>query len=371
MKVAVLGAGGMGRGVSLATARHELVEEVIAVDIVAEQLVPLQGREKIRTTTRLADALDDDAVKLCLVTASNDAHYPLTMAALAAGKAVMCEKPIATTLREAREMVETAERLGLFFQIGFELRYSKLYTRVKEWIDAGYLGEVVNTQCTYICSEFHQKGSWRNLKATGGSMFGEKLSHYVDLPRWWVGSPVVDVFSACAPNVVPYYEVRDNYHTLYRFANGAVSQLTFIMYLGQTFDGDPLQNVVTQQQGDGHQLTYLITGTRGGAATDVFNRTLKRWEFGDSEKSMTSRLVEEISWDSSEDGIYFHNGTDQHLDILRRVNEGLPPATPARDAYETMKLVFAAEQSADSGQIVRLDTLERAECEAKLAGALP
>jgi len=44
-------------------------------------------------------------------------------------------------------------------------------------------------------------------------MFGEKLSHYVDLPRWWVGSPVTEVHSVCAPNLVPYYEVRDNYYT--------------------------------------------------------------------------------------------------------------------------------------------------------------
>jgi len=61
----------------------------------------------------------------------------------------------------------------------------------------------VNTQFTYICSEFHRKGSWRNHKATGGSMFGEKLSHYVDLPRWWIGADIDTVFSVCAPNIIP------------------------------------------------------------------------------------------------------------------------------------------------------------------------
>ena len=358
MKVAVLGIGGMGNGVARQVIRQPGVDEVIAVDINPDQLTGLSNVEGIRTTTNLDEALADPAVKLALITASNDAHYPLAMAAFAAGKAVMCEKPIANTLAEAREMVETAERLGLFFQIGFELRYSRLYTKVKEWIDADLLGNVINTQCTYICSEFHHKGSWRNAKTTGGSMFGEKLSHYVDLPRWWIGAPVVDVLSACAPNLVPYYEVRDNYHTTYRFANGAVSQLTFIMYLGQTFDGDPLQNVVTQQQGDGHQLTYLIVGTKGAAATDVFHRTIKRWQFGDSPDCMTSKLVEELTWKPSEDGRYFHNGADQHSDILYRVANGLPPMTPARDAYGTMKLVFAAEQSADSGELVRLDALD-------------
>jgi predicted dehydrogenase len=344
----------MGSGVAVEASQQEGVTEVIAMDINPKRVEALRGKPRIRPTTRLEDALDDPEVKYVLITASNDAHYPLAMASFEAGKAVFCEKPIANTLAEASEMVETAERKGLFFQIGFELRYSKLYTKVKEWIDAGLLGQVVNTQCTYICSEFHQKGSWRNKKATGGSMFGEKLSHYVDLPRWWIGSPVVEVHSLCAPNVVPYYEVRDNYHTMYRFANGAVSSLTFIMYVGQTFAGDPLQNIIDQQRGDGHQLTYLVVGTKGAAATDVFNRTIKRWEFGDSKASMTSKWVENITWDSKEDGLYFHDGRTQHLDLLHRVRNGLPPMTPARDALETMKVVFAAEESADSGRPVTI-----------------
>ena len=112
-----------------------------------------------------------------LYTAANSAHKELTLQALTAGKAVLCEKPMAVTLGDGREMVETAERLGAFLQIGFEARYSLLYTRVKEWIEAGLLGQVVNTHCYYICSEFHHKGSWRNkLKSTGGNMFGEKLT---------------------------------------------------------------------------------------------------------------------------------------------------------------------------------------------------
>ena len=120
---------------------------------------------------------------------------------------------------------ETAERLGLFLQIGFELRYSHLYTKIQEWADAGLLGDIVNTHCLY-CSSAYEKDAWRNRMDEGGSTFGERLSHYVDLTRWWIGVPVVDVFSACAPNVIPYTQVRDNYHTTYRFQNGAISPVS-------------------------------------------------------------------------------------------------------------------------------------------------
>ncbi len=355
MKIAVLGAGGMGGGIWSTLKDHPLVNDIVMVDNREECVRMWRTKHKAKATTDLQSVLADPEVRLVFVTASNGAHKPLCLAAFEAGKAVMCEKPIATTLQDSLEMVEMAERKKLFFQIGFELRYSKLYTTVKDWIDAGLLGQVVNTQYSYYGSEFHGKGSWRNKKETGGSMFGEKLCHYVDLPRWWIGSEVTEVHSICAPNVVPYFEVHDNYHTLYRFANGAVCSLSFVMYAAHTFDGDPLMNVVSQQQGDGHQLTYLIVGTKGAAATDVFHRTLKRWEFGDSPKCMTSKLVETRTWEAAEDQRYFHDGTTQTLDIVRRVHEGLPPATPARDAYETMRVVFAAEKSADEGRAVRMD----------------
>jgi predicted dehydrogenase len=268
---------------------------------------------------------------------------------------VLCEKPIANTLADARAMVETAERLKAFFQIGFEARYSKLYVKVKEWVDAGLLGQVVSTHCLYGASAY-AKGAWRNTKREGGDTFGERLSHYVDLARWWVGAPVAEVFSACAPNVVPYTEVRDNYHTTYKFQNGAVGHVTYYMNFPATFRGDPLaDNITDLQLGDGHELRYIAVGTKGAAEADVFGRRIKRWQFKDTPETMISDWVENLTWRSPEDHFYYHNTTDQTRDVVRRVARGLPPMTPARDAYETMRLCFAAEQSADSGRQVRLD----------------
>lgn len=360
MKVAVLGAGGMGGTVIEHLKECHQVKEIVAMDTRPERVQELKAKYGIHASTRLDELLSDPAIPLVFITASNAAHKDLAVAALQAGKAVMCEKPMATTLADARTMVETAERTHGFLQIGFELRYSKLYTKIKEWIDAGLLGDVINVTCTYVCSEFHGKGSWRNKLATGGSMFGEKLSHYVDLPRWWVGTnvPVQDVFTACSPNVIPYYEVRDNYQTTYRFANGAVGHLTFMMAVGAHFDGDPLQNVIDQQVGDGHALQFLIEGTRGAAATDVFARRIKRWEFRDTPECLASKWVEDITWDNKDDQIYFHCTLHQTQDIVRRVAAGLPPMTAARDSLESMRLCFAADLSADTGRQVMMADLK-------------
>ena len=107
-----------------------------------------------------------------------------------AGKAVFLEKPIAKTYAASRRLVEFAAGQCGFLQIGYELRYSNLYLWVKDAIHRGLPGRVVGVDCRYICSEFHGKGSWRNDPATGGSMFAEKLCHYIDLPRWWLADEV-------------------------------------------------------------------------------------------------------------------------------------------------------------------------------------
>jgi predicted dehydrogenase len=191
-------------------------------------------------------------------------------------------------------------------------------------------------------------------------MFGEKLSHYVDLPRWWIGAEVEEIYAVSAPNVIPYYEVRDNYHCSYRFRNGAVSQLSFMMAPAATFRGDPLQNAVSQQAGDGHALRYMIYGTKGAAETDVFQRTIKRWDFGDSDYGQTSEWVHSETWDPKQDFAYFHNTHGQALDIVARVAEGKPPKTSARDSLETMRLCFAAEMSASEMRPVRLHEISDA-----------
>lgn len=323
---------------------------LIAYDPSPEALTAVHERFGVQTSSDLGMVINDPEVKLVFITAPNHAHRDLALAAMRAGKAVMLEKPIATTLEDSRLVVEESERLGTFLQIGFELRYSKLYAMVKQWIDAGQLGSIVNVHCTYICSEFHGKGSWRNALSTGGGMFGEKLCHYVDLPRWWTGSEVAEISTTCAPNAVPYYEVRDNYHCTWRFQNGAVGHLTFMMYVAETFEGDPLQNYVSQQMDDGHELRFLVVGTKGAAETDVFRRRARRWEFGDDAKSMTSRIVERHTWSETEDHRYFHDTTTQALDVMRRVAKGQAPFTSARDSLQTMILVEAAESSANLGK---------------------
>lgn len=346
MNAAVIGTGRMGRHVISHLQTSEYIEKLYVSDISDQALTTCLELFPwaLRSTTE--EILHDPEVSLVYITSSNDSHLDIATRAAYAGKSIMCEKPMSTTLAGSQQMLDRALKADIFLQIGFELRYSHLYTTVKKWIDEGLLGKIVSIQCTYICSEFHHKNSWRNQTATGGSMFGEKLSHYADLCRWFMGDSVHEVYSACAPNVVKYFEVHDNYQTTLRFTNGGVAHITFMMNLAAAFEGDPLENTVDQQQGDGHELRFLIVGEDGAAETDVFQRQIKRWKFTDTPEKLHSQWVETVKWPSDKDHSYFHNTTDQALDIAKRVAEELPPMTSPADSFETMLVCEAAERSA-------------------------
>lgn len=347
----VLGLGGMG-GTHVGAAKESpWIDRIVGYEPDPERAA-LRGRElEIDATSDLDSILNDPGIGIIYIASPNEVHCELAVKAMRAGKAVLCEKPMGTTIAEAQEMLDVEKETGSFLQIGLELRYSKLYMKVKEWIQQGLIGVPVNSHCDYYCSEGHSKGTWRSESET--TLIAEKLCHYLDLPRWWFDDEVTEVFSIHAPNVVSYFHHPDNHQISYRFSKGGISTLTFFMHTAETFAGDPLQDILEQQQEDGHRLTYIIYGDKGAIETDVFRRRIRRWEFTDGPKKLESSLVETITYTKEEDSEYMHNTHGQNIEVSRLVTAGLSPGTPAADALESMKLVFAAEQSERDNRIVK------------------
>lgn len=353
---AVLGIGRMGATHVQAAKDSQWIDKVIGYEPDAQRAEERGKELAIPATSDLNSILNDPDIGIVYIASPNEVHCELAIKSMRAGKAVLCEKPMGVTLAEAREMLQAEKETGQFLQIGLEARYSKIYIKVKEWIEQGLIGKPVSSHSDYYSSEGHCKGTWRSNSET--TLIAEKLCHYLDLPRWWFQEEVSEVYSIAAPNVVTYFNHPDNHQITCRFNSGAVSTLTFIMHTAQTFDGDPLQDILAQQEDDGHRLTYLIYGDKGAIETDVFRRRVRRWEFTDSPEKLKSTLVDTITFPAEEDMEWFHNVHGQNIDVSRRVAEGLPPGMSASDAYESMKVVFAAELSESDRRIVRPSELD-------------
>jgi predicted dehydrogenase len=355
LSAAVLGLGQMGTAHVESAKASPYIEKVIGYDPNEEVALECGKQSGISTTTDLKSILSDRSIELVYIACPNEFHCEMTIASLKAGKNVLCEKPMGTTLEEARSMLQAEKEAVGFLTIDFECRYSKMYTTVKDWIDRGLIGRPLNTHCDYFCCEFHMKNSWRSNHP--GTLIAEKLCHYLDLAKWWFDDEVVEVISMSAPNFVTYFNHPDNHQITFKFKNGGVSSLGFIMGVAESFDGDALTDVIEKQAEDGHRLSHMTYGSKGAFEANVFRRTIRRWEFTDAPDNLRSQIVETITFTKDEDKLWFHNTHGHIIKVSELVAKGQPPLISAEDAFDTMKLVFAAEMSERENRVVRLSEI--------------
>jgi predicted dehydrogenase len=127
-----------------------------------------------------------DAVSVCTW---NNVHAPATIAALKAGKHVLCEKPMALNSEEAKAMKKVADESGKLLMIGFVRRHGNDAKILKDFIDAGDLGEIYYTKANYI-RRYGNPGGWFSDKSrSGGGPLIDLGVHVIDLVRYLSGNP--------------------------------------------------------------------------------------------------------------------------------------------------------------------------------------
>ncbi|MGH9901772.1 MAG: Gfo/Idh/MocA family protein, partial [Pyrinomonadaceae bacterium] len=178
-----------------------------------------------------------DDVDLVSVVMPPSAHAEMTLAALAAGKAVLCEKPMAMDARETERMLRRARETDLFAHIDHELRFLPARLRMREMIAGGEVGRVRHAKFLFRAdsrSTPERGWDWWSDAGAGGGALGAIGSHAVDTFRWLLGAEVRDVFCTLATHVAerPDKETGDmrpvttddEANLLLRFAEGDLTE---------------------------------------------------------------------------------------------------------------------------------------------------
>lgn len=271
--IGLIGTGFMGRAHALAfrnvSAAFELPVPVHLAALAdadsarAEQCAQAWGFE--RSHSDWQQLIDDPQVQVVAITTPNHLHFPMAMAAIAAGKAVYCEKPLAVSLAQADEMRRSAEAAGVVTQVGYNYQHNPIIDLAKEMIEAGELGEIISFQGEFsedFMGDPASPWSWRCEAAHAGGALADLGSHLLAMARYLLG----DIEAVCADSSTVHRQrpathgsnelrpiaVDDQTHALLRFASGARG----------TFSSSWLKH------GYKNHLSFEISGTLGTLAFD-------------------------------------------------------------------------------------------------------
>jgi predicted dehydrogenase len=146
---------------------------------------------------RVLERADVDIVDICT---PGDTHAEIAIAALDAGKHVLCEKPLANTAAEAEAMVAAAERArahGVRAMVGFNYRRVPALALARQWVEEGRLGAIREVRAAYLqdwLADPEAPFVWRlDRERAGSGALGDIGSHIVDLVQWLCGAPLVGV----------------------------------------------------------------------------------------------------------------------------------------------------------------------------------
>jgi predicted dehydrogenase len=217
LRVAVVGAGRWAERAHIpGWQRDPRVEVAAVVDVSAEAAGRAAEEFGVgRAETDYRAVLDDPSIDVIDVATGNEAHFEISMAAIEAGKHVLCEKPVHRDARETKRAADLAAAKGLKTKLGFTFRYAPAVLFAKDLIDSGYVGE------PYVFNGYEQNSQWIDpatplRQAEGAPPGAQEISvssiegygaPVIDIMHWWVGRPLASVVGTWR-NFVPSRMVR-------------------------------------------------------------------------------------------------------------------------------------------------------------------
>jgi len=317
------------------------------------------GYESVETDWRKLIARKDiDAVDICT---PNNLHKEIAIAAAQAGKAILCEKPLAMNVAEGAEMVAAVEKAGVANIVWYNYRRVPAVTFAKKLVDGGKLGRIFHYRANFlqdwtISADLPQGGQalWRlDVAAAGSGVTGDLLAHCIDTAIWLNGgiakvSAMTETFiKERKHNLTGKVEkvgIDDACAFLCRFANGSLGLFESTRYARghkalYTFEINGENASIKWDLHDLHRLEWFdhrdeapLRGWRSIHVTDGEHPYMNKW------------------WVPGLQIGYEHSFVHQVADFLDGFAEGKPVGPTFRDAQETQKVCDAVLASGRSGQ---------------------
>ena len=192
----------------------------------AAKSVASQGNMQLFTTD-YDNLLENEEIDVIMVCSPDHFHAEDCIAALRAGKHVLCEKPMTTTLRDCEDMVRTVDETGLTFMVSQFMRYEPIYQSIKTIYDEGRIGRAFFVEGSYIhdMSAYYSQKTWRSDPKNPQNILTGGGCHPLDLLRWAVGSDIEEVHAYSNGYAAPNFVLDDCYILTCKFKNDCIGKV--------------------------------------------------------------------------------------------------------------------------------------------------
>lgn len=316
------------------------------------------GYESTETDWRKLIARKD--IDLIDIAAPNDMHLEIALAAAAAGKMVMCEKPLGRNAAESKKMVDAVERAKVPNMVWYNYRRVPAVTLAKQMIDEGRLGKIFHYRAKFlqdwtISADLPQggQGLWRlDVNVAGSGVTGDLLAHCIDTAMWLNGG--IDKVIGMTETFI-----KERQHTLTgKKEPVGIDDASLFM---ARFDNGSLANFEATRYARGHKALYTleINGEKGSIFWDLHDlHRLQYFDHRDEGRTRGWRSVHITDGDHPYmakwwvPGLqigYEHSFTHQVADFIEAVSKGESAAPTFREAMATDLVTDAVLKSAASG----------------------
>ena len=309
--------------------------------------------------------LERDDIDLVDIVTPGDSHAEIAIAALDAGKHVLCEKPLANTVDEAIAMAEAADRAaarGVFAMVGFTYRRVPAVTFARDLVREGRLGAIRQVRAAYLqdwLSDPESPLTWRLQKESAGSgALGDIGAHAIDLAQFVPGLRL-DAVSGTVETLVherPLLETGSGLSGTAGEERGAVTVDDMALFAGR-FAGGVLGNFEATRFSTGRKnaLRLEVSGDKGALSFDL--ESMNELQFYDATVSpatagFTRILVTEPEhpyagswWPAGHMLGYEHAFSHQVRDLVDSIGAGTQPEPSFADGLQVQRVLDAVERS--------------------------
>ena len=223
--IGVLGVGGIGIAHLKAAAECENVAGVIACDVDSELLAKREKEVKcLATYTDWKEVIARDDVDAVIVATPDQIHREMVVAALEAGKHILCEKPFALHTEDCRAMIDCAKKTGKKLMIGQVCRLTPSFVLAKQIVDAGEIGELYFVESEYAHDYSEMPFHWRNDPVDKRHPVAGGGCHAVDLLRWIAGNPT-EAYGYTNKKVLTTWPCDDSAIAVLKFPNNVMGKV--------------------------------------------------------------------------------------------------------------------------------------------------